>query len=181
MKETTPEIEGWVDRDKLLDISGRGRERQISLAKEFGIENFEPPAGGCLLTDPNFSKKMFDFVKYDKNFILADIGVLKYGRSFRLPENAKLIISRNKDENAKLREVENPKFITIYLRGVMGPISMISATATEAERELAVRLILTYSKTESDTEYEVSIEDKVYKAKPLASKEDAREYMLKLN
>jgi tRNA-specific 2-thiouridylase len=181
MADTVPEIEGWVDKDKLLDISGRGRDRQIALAKEFGIENFEPPAGGCLLTDPNFSKKMVDYIKYDDNFIIADIDVLKYGRSFRLPNNAKLIISRNKDENQKIREIENPKFITISLRGVMGPMALLSKSATEAERELAVKLILTYSKTQKDTEYEVIIDDKSYKSTPLESKEMAKEYMLKLN
>ena len=35
LEPTIPEIEGKLDREKLLDIHGRSRERQIALAKEF--------------------------------------------------------------------------------------------------------------------------------------------------
>ncbi|MBI4725834.1 hypothetical protein HY768_01180, partial [candidate division TA06 bacterium] len=35
-----PEREGWVDRDKLYDFSGRGRKRQENLAKSFGIRDY---------------------------------------------------------------------------------------------------------------------------------------------
>ena len=37
LEPTIPELEGKLDREKLLDIHGRSRERQIALAKEFGI------------------------------------------------------------------------------------------------------------------------------------------------
>jgi tRNA-specific 2-thiouridylase len=180
MPITKAEENGWVDREKLLDINGRGRDRQIKLAKEFGIEGYESPAGGCLLTDPNFSKKMEDFIKYDK-FTLADIDVLKYGRHFRLPNNAKLVVSRNKDENANLRAIENDKFSLITLNGITGPISIISKNATEEEKSLAVKIILTYSKTEKDKEYFINIDDKNYYQVPFESKNDVKEYMLKFN
>jgi tRNA-specific 2-thiouridylase len=182
MEQTKPELEKWVDREGLLDISGRGRERQIALAKEFGIANYEAPAGGCLLTDPNFSIKMKDFLEYDKDFTIADIDVLKYGRSFRLPQGAKLVVSRNKDENQAIRDIVNPKFITIPLRGITGPMALLAKSATEEERELAVKIILVYSKTEKDKEYTVMVDDKEYKTTPYESKEKAREeYMLNLN
>lgn len=51
LPETIPEKEGLVDRDRLLDITGRSRKRQIDLAQQFGITNYPAPAGGCLLTD----------------------------------------------------------------------------------------------------------------------------------
>jgi hypothetical protein len=90
---TIAEINGWVDREKLEGITGRSRERQLELAKEIGLEDFESPGGGCLLTDENFSKKMFDFIKYD-NFEVKDIPVMKFGRHFRLSDRAKLVIGR---------------------------------------------------------------------------------------
>jgi len=37
---TKPEREGWVDREKLLGISGRDRKPQLALAKEFGFEDY---------------------------------------------------------------------------------------------------------------------------------------------
>ena len=47
---TVPEREGIVDRNRLLDIQGRRRDRQISIAKDLGISDYPCPAGGCLLT-----------------------------------------------------------------------------------------------------------------------------------
>ena len=35
---TIPEIEGWIDREQLYDISGRNRQRQLELAKNIGNE-----------------------------------------------------------------------------------------------------------------------------------------------
>ena len=55
LPETIPEKDGLVDREQLLDIAGRGRKRQIELAREFGVTEYPAPAGGCLLTDKNFS------------------------------------------------------------------------------------------------------------------------------
>jgi len=58
LTETIPEREGIVDRELLLDISGRSRKRQIKLAAEFGLKDYPAPAGGCLLTDKNFSIRL---------------------------------------------------------------------------------------------------------------------------
>ena len=58
LPETRPETEGWVERDCLLDLSGRSRKRQMELAEEWGIEEYETPAGGCLLTDAGFSARL---------------------------------------------------------------------------------------------------------------------------
>ena len=94
---TIAETNGWVDREKLEGITGRSRDRQLQMVKEIGLENFETPGGGCLLTDENFSKKMFDFIKHDK-FEVKDIPLMKFGRHLRLDDGAKLVVGRNKDE-----------------------------------------------------------------------------------
>jgi tRNA-specific 2-thiouridylase len=91
---TIAETKGWVDREKLEGITGRSRERQLELAKEIGLADFESPGGGCLLTDENFAKKIVDFVKHDK-FEVKDIPVMKFGRHLRLSDGAKLVVGRN--------------------------------------------------------------------------------------
>ncbi len=98
---TIPEREGWVARDKLLAISGRGRREQISLARGLGINDYPCPSGGCLLTDPEFSKRLKDLMRY-KQFNANDIQLLKTGRHFRLNPNSKLIVGRNEKENGRL-------------------------------------------------------------------------------
>jgi tRNA-specific 2-thiouridylase len=83
LKPTIPELEGWVDRERLEGIFGRNRERQLELAKKFGLKDFESPGGGCLLTNENFSIKMWDYIKYD-TFERIDIPIMKHGRHLRI-------------------------------------------------------------------------------------------------
>lgn len=52
-----PEKKGWVNREKLLAITGRSRKPQMRLASEYGIVDYPCPAGGCLLTDPGFAAR----------------------------------------------------------------------------------------------------------------------------
>jgi tRNA U34 2-thiouridine synthase MnmA/TrmU len=101
LPETTIEKEGWVSRDKLLSFNGRSRKPQIELAAAFKITEYAQPAGGCLLTDPEFSKKIKDLISHQE-LNIDNAGLLKTGRHFRISENAKLIVGRNESENARL-------------------------------------------------------------------------------
>lgn len=177
LEPTIPETEGWVDREKLEGIMGRSRDRQFELAAQFGLTDYESPGGGCLLTDENFSKKMRDFIAHD-TFEIPDIPVLKYGRHLRLPEGAKLVIGRNQEENAMIQEIENDKFVHIRTVGIPGPRSMLSRRATENDKALATRLILTYCKTSPEEEYSLDYEGETLSGKPLASKNEAAAYFI---
>ncbi len=177
LQPTIPEIKGWVDRERLEEIQGRNRERQLQLAKEFGLKDFESPGGGCLLTDENFATKMWDYIKYD-TFERSDIPVMKYGRHLRLPDGAKLVIGRNKEENQPLQEIDNPKYIHIKTVGIPGPHSLLRSTASEADKELAARIILTYTKASPDEEYRLDFDGKEVKAKPFESREPIKQYMI---
>ena len=174
---TIPEEKGWVDREKLLDIHGRSREVQMKLAKKWGIENYESPSGGCLLTDENFSNKIKDHIKFDK-FDIEDIDVLKWGRHFRLPGGSKLVVSRNKEENEKIRELNLNKYIKFSLP-LPGPISLINKNATQKDKALAAKIALTYSKAKPDEVYEVEIENKKFQTSPFESKKEAQRYFVK--
>ena len=68
LKPTIPEINGWNDRNKLLSISGRSRTQQIELAKKYNLEDYESPAGGCLLTDKNFANKIIKLQERTKSY-----------------------------------------------------------------------------------------------------------------
>lgn len=174
---TIAEIEGWVDREKLEGISGRSRDRQLELAKEIGLEDFESPGGGCLLTDENFAKKMFDFIKYD-TFEVKDIPVMKFGRHLRLPDGAKLVVGRNKDENAHLQNIQNDKYYHIKTIGLPGPHSLLSKNATKEDKELAARIILTYCKTQESKTYTLSFDEEELKAMPFDSRDELKPYTI---
>jgi tRNA U34 2-thiouridine synthase MnmA/TrmU len=104
-ESTIPEKEGWVDRSKMLGITGRSRKTQISLADEKGIRDYPCPAGGCLLTDKNFAEKIRDYFNLTKHPSIKDIPLLKVGRYFRLKNGDTIIVARNEHEGKKLKRL----------------------------------------------------------------------------
>jgi len=124
LAETIPEKEGLVDRNKLLDISGRSRKRQMELAVKMGIEDYPSPAGGCKLTEPAFSKKLRDLFTQE-SFSLEEIELLKLGRHFRLNTNIKLVVGRNKEENEKIKEFFQEGDFLFKAKNLKGPVSLL--------------------------------------------------------
>ena len=96
---TLPEKEGIVDRSNLLGISGRSRKIQMALAEEEGIRDYPTPAGGCLLTDESFSRRVKDLFEHTASLTVEDMELLRVGRHFRLNAATKLIVGRNESEN----------------------------------------------------------------------------------
>ena len=174
---TIAEINGWVDREKLEGITGRSRERQLEMVTEIGLEDFESPGGGCLLTDANFAKKMFDFIKYDK-FEVKDIPVMKFGRHFRLGDGAKLVVGRNQEENGYLQDIDNVKFSHIKTVGIPGPHGLLSKNPTQSDKELATKIVLTYCKTSEENIYTISYDGEEVSGSPFASREEIKPFTI---
>ncbi len=174
MGETTPEREGWIDRDKLLDISGRSRERQLALAKSYGWEEYESPGGGCLLTESHYAARIKEFITFD-TFEVEDIELLKFGRHFRLPDGAKLAVGRNQEDNAGLHAIESPKYTPIRLP-IAGPFSLLSSNASDEDKALAGKLAITYAKSSANERYDVTVGDETLSVSPFAQKSEAQVY-----
>jgi len=104
LEPTIPEKKGLIERKKLLDISGRSRKRQLKLAKKFKIKSYPSPAGGCLLTDLEFSKRLKDLFEKYPRCQGNDIELLKLGRHF-WQNKVKIIVGRNEEENKKIRKL----------------------------------------------------------------------------
>lgn len=177
MPLTKPEREGWVEREKLLGITGRGRDTQLALAKEFGWEDFQSPGGGCLLTDPRFTEKLKEFLKYEE-LSVPDIATLKVGRHLRLSGGAKLIIGRDQSENELLEKAENKKFISLKVYDISGPYALLSSEATSEDKHLAAKLILTFCKTIPTQIYTVRVGEESLEATPFATREEAHQYLI---
>ncbi len=160
MSLTKPEREGWIDREKLFDIEGRNRQRQIALAKEIGLEDFESPGGGCLLTEIQFSNKLRDFADNEKMEV-EDINTLKAGRHLRLPDGAKLIIGRNQEDNEKIKNTNSDKYYKARIEDASGPLCLFQKGASKEDLKLATNLIITYGRTSVEQEYSVKFVDSV--------------------
>jgi len=125
---TIAETEGLVDREKLYDISGRGRTRQIELAESLGIKEFSTPAGGCLFTDKFIADRIKDLIKYTPDFNQTELYLLKIGRHFRINSSLKIIVSKNESDTKELEKYEKnsdyffkPDFSgpSAYVKGIM--------------------------------------------------------------
>lgn len=135
MTETEAEREGLVDRKKLLNFSGRGRSRQIALAKEFGITDFPTPAGGCSLADPILSKRfirMFSgkFVFPAEEITTVDILLVLGGRQFLLPGGGWLILGRNEQDNDRLVELQEQGDALLHMEEHPGPAALLRRAAS---------------------------------------------------
>lgn len=103
---TIPEQKGWVDRERLYDFTGRSRRPQMELAERLGVTNYPNAAGGCLLTEEKFAKRLKDLLEHGSGQPpeLRDLYLLKIGRHLRLSPRAKLIVGRNEAEDNLLKK-----------------------------------------------------------------------------
>jgi tRNA-specific 2-thiouridylase len=155
---TIPEQQGLVDRERLLDISGRGRKEQIKLAEDFGVTDYPAPAGGCLLTDVGFSRRLRDLLEHQENCQERDFELLRYGRHFRLDDNHKVIVGRTKEDNKQILELSDPhKDIRLRMTDMAGPAVLIPSGAPEEIVYEAATLCAAYSKTEDGAPARVSV------------------------
>ncbi len=123
---TIYEEKGWVDREKLLDIAGRGRKIQLHLAKEFGLKEIPSPAGGCLLTDPSLAPRIREFFKLKEGKVSPrEAELLVFGRHFVLPGGAWLVIGRHETENRRLQALTGPKDVVLKISQVPGPTGLL--------------------------------------------------------
>lgn len=196
LSPTLPEEKGWVDRDKLLNFSGRGRARQIALAKEFGITDFPAPAGGCILADPILSRRIENF--YDDTFVVksadmtvTDILLLLVGRQFLLPGGGWLMLGRDEKDNLKLTGLAEEGDAVLTMEERPGPIALLRraagcyADAAERESDLrhAAGLVVRYGRKIQDGPAAAEVictlagERRTIISEPLAD-EQFREWML---
>lgn len=144
MPETEAEIQGWVDRSKLLKMSGRGRSAQIALAKSFGITDYPAPAGGCILADPILSQRIKHL--YSKESILTtakvnvlDVQMLLIGRQLLLPGGGWLILGRDEKDNLRLEKLARPEDGLLLMEEWPGPTAVLKKASEYADQQTLSR------------------------------------------
>ncbi len=157
---TIPEREGWVDREKLLAISGRSRKEQMDLAAELDVKNYPCPAGGCLLTEVSFVPKIRDVFDHSDALNLRDFRMLKVGRHFRIGPRTKVIVGRDEAENGVLeRSVEAGEAAIRWLDGP-SPTGIVTGALDDELLMTAARILLRYTRAEAGASCTVKVEGK---------------------
>ena len=145
LEPTIPEQEGLVKRGKLLALQGRSRKPQMALAKEYGIADYPCPAGGCLLTDPGFARRMRDLIHFRPAFDLNDVNLLKVGRHFRLSPGVRAAVGRDEGENRRLQHLARRGDLLFEVQGWGSPVTLLRGEAGEEEMRIAAAITARYS------------------------------------
>jgi tRNA-specific 2-thiouridylase len=168
LRPTSAEEKGIVNRELLYGFSGRSRKPQMALAAEFGLTDYPAPAGGCLLTEPNYSYRLKELLDHDPDPALKDLLLLRIGRHFRLSRDCKAIVGRDKAENANIVDLSGADGTLLRVPGVGSPMTIVRGHADERIVMTAAAICARYS----DAKDQPLVEVKVIS--------DGREYVVKV-
>jgi hypothetical protein len=179
---TAMEEKGLVPREQLGAISGRGRVAQMELARELRVSQFPAPGGGCLLTDPGFSRRLRDLLKHHPECAEVEVELLKHGRVFRLAPRAGLVVGRNHEDNCQLAALAERAAGQgwLSLRLASGPSPLAIYQGSEEHLPLAAALLAAYAPGAASglsAIREVKAGPSLLKVTPL-SKRQAQDYLL---
>lgn len=146
LEPTIPEQEGLLDRSRLLGLSGRRREPQMELAKQFGLVDYPSPAGGCKLTEQGFGRRLKDLKDHEGLRERRLVELLNVARRFRLPDGTGVILGRDARENRMLQDVRTPSDTLLAPITVPGPTALLPRVCSPADLELARRLVCAWSR-----------------------------------
>ena len=155
LPETVPEQEGLVDRQQLLAITGRSRKQQLELAQRYQITEYLTPAGGCLLTDQIFSRRLKDLFAHEDPPQVRGIELLKVGRHMRLSPATKMVVGRNATDNERIAELLTPDDDLLKVEGYPGPLCLIPHGGSPEEVQQAATICVRYSDAPRDAEITV--------------------------
>ena len=130
----------------------------MALAEAFGITDYPAPAGGCLLTDVGFSRRLKDLFDHQKTYEERDFELLKHGRHFRLDNNHKVIVGRTKADNENIVEfLDAAKDMSLRMVDIPSPTVLIPYGAPKDIVRRAAALCVAYSKTNNGVSARVSV------------------------
>jgi hypothetical protein len=155
LRPTLVEDRGWIKRDDMLDLWGRGRKGQIAYAAQYGL-SYSAPAGGCLLTNARTADRYTDLAANSPDFSLNDFKLLAWGRHFRLNPSLKFIVARDDSENEMIDKLVEPNDTVVTMKDVLGPLGILRGAYTEEEARLACSIFAKY--TRARTEEKAAVE-----------------------
>ena len=150
LEPTEPERRGLIDRTRLLGLNGRARQAQIELARQYGIREYPTPAGGCLLTETGFCRRLHDVMTHEGMKESRLLYLLRIGRHLRLPGGAKCIVGRNHMDNEALETAVTPVDVLIQTVNVPGPTLLLPGGASAADLALAAGVCAGYADKRGD-------------------------------
>jgi tRNA-specific 2-thiouridylase len=157
LPETAAEKEGLVKREMLCNFSGRSRKPQMALARDLGLTDYPAPAAGCLLTEPNYSYRLRELLKYNPDPSLNDLNLLRLGRHFRLSQSCKAIVGRDEKENETIESYAGEDNYLLRVEHTGSPSVLLSGQGSRDFLAFAASLCARYSDAKHLPEVEVTV------------------------
>jgi len=170
LEPTEPELKGLVDRSRLKSVQGRCRQPQLAMVKEYGMTDYPCPAGGCLLTDAQFSARLKDAFAHGEDTV-RHMQFLKVGRHFRLPSKAKVIVGRNEPENKQLCALVQAGELVLEAEEVAGPVTVLLSLRQDEDKRLAARICARYGDARTRAVVEVNCAGEEFEVAPATEEE----------
>ncbi len=120
---TPVEEAGLVDRERLLDISGRGRKEQLRMAEEYGFTDIPSPGGGCQLTEIESSARYYQVLKNVDSPTAGDFRFCNAGRQY-WSGGKWLVVGRNMDDNERIAAGASATDMAFKVKGFPGPLAV---------------------------------------------------------
>ncbi len=144
LEPTIPEQKGWVDREKLFDFTGRTRRPQMELAVMLGVIDYPNASGGCLLTDPLFTKRLRDLMKFGV-YDIKNVALLKVGRHYRFAHDVKFIVGRDEAENTDIEKLaQEGDILFVPPEDLAGPSALARGNLSEEQIKFSAGIIARY-------------------------------------
>ena len=167
LETSEAEKKGYVDREKLLGLAGRSRQKQMVLAKKYKIKYYSSPAGGCLLTCIGYAVKAKELLK-KKRISQKDLYLLKHGRHFKLEKN-KFLVGKNDDDNQQLLKFKNKSDYVFDMANNKGPVTLLQGPKTKEAIKIAAQLTARYAGEKGNNK--VKLNKRILEVEPIKEKE----------
>ena len=156
LPETMPEKEGWVERSKLLSLSGRSRKDQFALAARYGLKDYSSPGGGCLLTEPGYCRKLLE-LKEEEGWKIPDLELLRVGRHFRISSGVRVVSGRDDLENRALIKLAEENDYLFQAARRPGSLVLLRCRGEDPPGAIAaaVAICARYSKEKEEPVFEI--------------------------
>ncbi len=178
LPETLAERKGLISREKMEAIHGRSRKLQFRLARKFKVKDFPAPAGGCLLTDPEYARRLKEHLRMEGKVTWKQGELMKVGRHFRVGK-FRVVVGRHEKENQVIMELaRDMKLMRMEVLEIPGPLTVVAGKGHVPSKvvEKAAQLTVKYSDAEGPAMVEVlkGRVRKVLEARPVGKAEAKR-------
>ena len=149
---TLAEERGWVDREELYGFSGRSRKPQIDLARKLGISHFNSPAGGCILTEPNYSRRVNAFFAHrgKDEVTVEELKLLRLGRHFWPHDHLQVVVGRDERDNSALEAFREGRWVFKPIGTDKGPLVLAHGVKSKNDRKIVAGITARYCNSQKE-------------------------------